>query len=115
MHGKTDPTLKTQLPTTGYVTKQYKQADGKETEAKTTEEQLAVHIFVTPPAEVKIAFGLTLALKKKFEFARLDVGITLPCYKKKVDAAFAWGKEWVAKRVQAEVAEIQGEKDTSII
>lgn len=61
---------------------------------------LDVHQFQTEPAFVRISHGATRKLEQDFEFLRVDVAITVPCYKEEVNE--------VALRVSDEVARILG-------
>jgi hypothetical protein len=79
-----------------------------------TEDTLAIHRFVTEPARVGVGLGLTLNLSN-FEFARLDINVTVPCYKEETEDAFNWAKHWVSERLEAEVKSIRDKSDTSII
>jgi len=58
-------------------------------------------------AKVERGFGLTLNLGK-FESARVDVHITVPCHVEDIDNADEFAKEWCAKRIRKEVANIRG-------
>jgi len=74
-----------------------------------TEELVAVHLFRGPVALIRRGYGLTLNLGD-FESARLDVGITVPCYLADVEAADQWASEWCSVRLTKEVQEIRGNK-----
>jgi hypothetical protein len=78
------------------------------------EETLAVHRFLTEPARVEVSLGLTLNLTN-YESAKITIGITVPCYKEETEDAFAWAKDWVEKRVSAEVENIRHKKDNNIL
>ncbi len=74
-----------------------------------TEERIPIHPFVTQPAIVSMKAGATLGLKVKFEFARIDVFLSIPCYKEEVDDIFPRVKNWVDERMTKEVAELREE------
>jgi hypothetical protein len=93
-------------PTTLTITRQYKLQSG-EAEADPVNETIEVTKFETEPAIVHLGFGLTINLGN-YESARLDVSISVPCYKEQADDAYAAAKVWVEERVQQEVAEIKG-------
>jgi len=74
-----------------------------------SEEVVAICEFVGPVAKVRRGYGLTLNLTR-YEFARLDVSIEVPCYLEDADAADEWARQWVENRVMKEVASVRGEK-----
>ena len=82
--------------------------------ANGTEEILEVRRFVTPPATVRMDLGLTLNMEN-FEFARIDVGITVPCYQEEVGDAYEWAKLWVVERLMKEKDAVRGKSDETII
>lgn len=69
-------------------------------------QQLAVHQFVTEPAKVTLSKGLTIGMGN-YQFARFDVGVTLPCYAEEVPDAIALVDEFVEERLKLEHANIQ--------
>jgi len=73
-------------------------------------EVIEVHDFKTEVAKVERGFGLTLNLGK-FESARVDVHVTVPCHVEDIDAADEFAKAWCSKRIKAEVASIRGGGD----
>jgi len=70
-------------------------------------EVVEVHNFKTDVATVERGFGLTLNLGK-FESARVDVRLTVPCHVEDIDAADEFAKDWCSKRIKSEVASIRG-------
>ncbi len=74
-----------------------------------TEERIPIHRFATQPAIVSVKAGATLGLKVKFEFGRIDVFLSIPCYKEEVDDIFPRVKDWVDERMTKEVAELKKE------
>jgi hypothetical protein len=70
-------------------------------------ETLSVRTFLTAPATVDVGYGLTINLGN-FESARVDVRVSVPCYREETDAAYEWAKGWVGKRLEEEVRGIRG-------
>lgn len=62
------------------------------------QEPLAVRVFETPPATVGISMGLTMNLEK-YESARFDVTISLPCYAGEEAEAFDYAKRFAEERL----------------
>lgn len=58
---------------------------GKE---ETSENMILVDVFDTEPATVQAKMGMTINLGN-FESLRVDVGVSLPCYKEEVSDAHA--------------------------
>lgn len=86
------------------VTKQY--PGGEEDHEKT----LLVKTFVAPPATVSVRYGRTINLGD-FEFARIDMELTLPCYTEEITPAFIYAGNVVKELLSAEVGAItNGEK-----
>lgn len=73
---------------------------------ETETEQLAVQKFVTNPAYVKVALGMTVNLGD-FESARMDVSLSVPCYQEEVTQVYPKVQKWVEDRVSAEVDAIR--------
>jgi hypothetical protein len=88
--------------TTATVTKVY----GKIGVPETKDEEIAVRTFITNPAMVEIGYGLTLNIGN-YESARIDVRISLPCYREETDDAFSFAKKWTEDRIQTEVKAIR--------
>jgi hypothetical protein len=55
---------------------------------------------------VEIGYGLTLNIGN-YESARIDVRISLPCYREETDDAFSFAKKWTEDRIQTEVKAIR--------
>ena len=87
-------------PTQLFVTKQYK-LGGKLGEPSTKEEVLAIQRFVTEPAKVSFALGLTLNIGN-YESARIDVGVALPCYREELHDAYTFARTLVTERLSKE-------------
>ena len=72
--------------------------------------EIDVHVFETEPAYVRVAAGQTINLGD-FESLRVDVAITMPCYREQVGETQAECADWVASRLGNEVDQYLGEKD----
>jgi hypothetical protein len=101
------------VPTTAFVRKQYFIKNVASSDEVATEETIQVHRFLTEPAKVNFALGLTLNLGN-FESARIDIGIVAPCYKEESEAAYVFAKEWVEKKLSSEVQEVRSNTKRSI-
>lgn len=81
---------------------------GRKDKGKTTssEEMIEVQKFETNPATVSCALGMTLNLGN-YESAKIEVFVSLPCYKEEIDEAFETAKGWCEKKVTEQIAEIK--------
>jgi hypothetical protein len=52
--------------------------------------------------------GMTIGLATKFEFARIDLQLTVPCTKPTLEDAYEWASDWVSAKIQAAVADAKG-------
>ena len=66
-----------------------------------------VHVFVTEPAYVRVNAGVTKNMGN-FESLRVDVSITMPCYRETVDETFASLSDKVALLLDNEVDQYMG-------
>lgn len=88
------------------VTKQY--PGGEDDQEKT----LLVKTFVAPPATVTVSYGRTVNLGD-YEFARIDMKLSLPCYVEEITPAFIHAENVVKELLAAEVGVLtNGEKST---
>ena len=89
----------------------FKQETQRET---STEELVSIQKFEPgePVAKVRRGYGLTLNLGN-YESARCDVSIEVPCLLPDAGAADEWARQWVEKRVVAEVENVRGEGSTA--
>ena len=71
--------------------------------------EIDVHVFDTDPAFVRVAAGQTINLGE-YESLRVDVAITMPCYKEQVNETQTECAEWVAERLGNEVDQYLGEE-----
>lgn len=88
--------------TTAVVTRSF----GKIGAIEASDQKLEVRGFVTEPATVEIGYGLTLNIGN-YESARVDVKVSVPCYREEINEAYDFAKKWAEERVQAEVKEIR--------
>jgi hypothetical protein len=89
-------------PTTATISRSF----GKTSAAEESTETLEVRLFQTAAATVDVGYGLTLNIGN-YESARVDVRVSVPCYREEMDDAYAYAKEWAEKRVQKEVADVR--------
>lgn len=86
---------------TGYVTVK-RTVGGKKISENTEDEEISVHKFVTEPAKVTLNQGVTINLGN-FENARIDVGISVPCYVEETDVAYTEASRWLEQRIVKEI------------
>ena len=96
---------KTMAPTTATVHRTIKDRVLGE-QSSQTDVTIEVNTFATDPARVQVGYGTTLNLGN-FESARVDVLVSVPCYKEEIDDAFVAAKKWVEEKVAAEIHEIR--------
>lgn len=103
-----------EVPSTVMVERSIDRVGGEQTSLETDSDIIAVHQFVTAPAEVGATLGLTLSLGN-YEFARIDVSCRVPCYKEEVSEAYDFAFNFAETRLQSEVAEFrrQQKKNTN--
>lgn len=84
-----------------FVTKTF----GKAAPAEEGEpEVIAVHRFLTEPAQVQVGMGVTINLGN-YESARIDVRLSVPVYREEINEAYEFVKQYVTKRLEQEVDE----------
>lgn len=81
----------------------------KGAKVKQKSEKMTVHRFVTEPAYVRVSAGVTKNTGD-YESLRVDVAVTCPCYKEEVDDTVDRLSEYVADRLDREIAEYLGEE-----
>ena len=69
------------------------------------ENLIEVQKFLVEPAYVKIEKGTTMN-KGNYEFVRIDVGLTLPCYVEEIPAAVEQVNRIVETRLSREIEEV---------
>lgn len=90
------------VPVTAVVSRTY----GKIGAPEAKDETIEVKAFVTQPATVEIGYGLTLNIGN-YESARVDVKVSVPCYREETDAAYEYAKAWAEERVKQEVLSVR--------
>lgn len=68
---------------------------------------ISVRKFVTDPAFVRVSAGVTKTTAP-FEYLRIDVAVTVPCYVEEVDKVFARTEEKVAEFLDAAIENYMG-------
>lgn len=105
------PTPRTEplIPTVAFVQRQFFSGKDAKGPPEVKNETIQVRRFLTEPAKVSVAMGLTLNLGN-YEAARIDVSLTSPCYQEERDDAYEDSKRWVETRLQKEVEDIRANK-----
>lgn len=76
------------------------------------EHTLEVHKFITEPAHVRVSAGVTRSMGEgTFEFLRLDVSISMPCYKEQIDETFTKVADMVCIKLEEEQDKYFGTED----
>jgi len=96
-----------QLPTQLVISRTFKSQNGEQNQ--TDEEVVAVHVFQTASAKVRVSMGLTVNLGN-FESARCEVGVEIPCYREEIDDATHFARDYCEARLQQEVQAVQAKK-----
>jgi hypothetical protein len=73
-----------------------------------TREIIEVREFATNPAYVKVQAGVTKSLGD-YEFLRVDVSISVPCYVEEIDSVYPAVAEKVSDRLTQEVEAYLGD------
>lgn len=68
---------------------------------KQTDEKIGFHVFKTQPAIVSVRLGTTLNLGN-YRSARVEVGISMPCYAEQVGEAYSDALDFVQTRLTQE-------------
>lgn len=89
-----------------YVSKQFTD-NGKTVSEEDKEELLRVHRFVTEPAKVGVELGTTINMGN-FEFVKISVSVTVPCYKEETEAAWEFARQAASDRMSEEVDKVRG-------
>lgn len=90
------------------VRKQYKSTEN-EGPIEEQDELIEVQVFVVKPAVVRFGIGATINMGN-YESARVDVEVTVPCYKEEVDDAYEFARKWAKTRLEAEAEVITKKK-----
>lgn len=80
---------------------------GKEKPPVIHSETVATKEIVGSVGEVSIAYGLTIGLARKFEFARIDVSVRVPFGEGGRDAAYEEARQWAQEKMQMEVSAVR--------
>lgn len=94
------------------VEHRFKHATGKVECVTDMEETVAMVPFQGPTASVYRKYGVTINLEN-YEGARVDVGITVPCYLQDAARADKWAQQFIEKRLAEEVTTIRGDDEGS--
>ncbi len=70
-----------------------------------SEESLGVEVFQTTPAVVTLRLGRTVNIGN-FNSVRVEVGVSVPCYREQIDDAYAIANTWVAERLTQKLNQI---------
>ena len=88
---------------------------GQAISSKEEVELIEVAPFVTSPAYVSFAAGVTKGTGVKYEFLRLDVRLSMPCYREEIDQAYPQVKDWVDSRMTKEIEEFEAQKGDKLL
>lgn len=64
-------------------------------------EKIKIRPFVTNPAHVSVKFGATIPVAD-FQFARVDVSVSVPCYVEEIREAFVQVRDLVDSLIEEE-------------
>lgn len=102
---KTTETALNMVPTKTTVTVT-KTCMGKDVGTDTAEDTLEVNKFVTEPAKISLTMGVTINLGN-YEGARVDIGISVPCYTEEVEATHKFASTWVETKLVKEIEQLR--------
>lgn len=81
-------------------------------DAETSETELSIHKFVTEPAYLRVAAGVTKSTGN-YESLRVDVSVTYPCYREQItDELYERLSDMVASRLDYEIEQYLNPEDT---
>lgn len=69
-----------------------------------------IEFFETEPAFVRVAAGQTVNLGD-YESLRVDVAVTMPCYREEINEVQKQAADWVALRLGEEIDTYLGDED----
>lgn len=75
--------------------------------------KIPVRPFIGPAVYVRCQYGLTLNLGR-YESARIDVSLSVPCYPAEVEETYQFVSKWVSERVLQERAEIDQYRQSAV-
>lgn len=70
---------------------------------------ISVRKFVTDPAYVRVSAGVTKSTGEKFEFLRIDVAISVPCYVEEIEKVQRRTEAMVAGMLDESISNYMGE------
>lgn len=77
------------------------------------EQVILVRKFETEPAAVTVAVGVTKSMGAgTYEFLRLDVGVTIPCYTEEITEVEKQATEWVDNKLDKKLEELKDKQRT---
>lgn len=90
------------------VTRQFTKS-GELVKEDSEEELIEVHCFPenVTPASVTIMQGLTLSLPTKYEMAKVNASVTVPCYLEEIDAAEKFAEDFCTRLIREKVKKIR--------
>ena len=103
---QTEPQAMAEHTGTILVVTQYKDAGGTWSVDEESTREIPIKVFATKPAVVRVANGMTLNLGGH-QFARVDVGLEMPCYAEEIQPAFAVARELVRTEIHGMVRKIK--------
>lgn len=84
--------------------------NGAESEVLKDDTKVRVHQFITEPAYVTVKAGMTRSLGVgTYEFLRVDVGVSIPCYKEQIGEQGKEAADMVADFLDDEMNSYLGE------
>jgi hypothetical protein len=73
----------------------------------TEEDTIAVHSFITTPAEIGVTLGGTINLGN-FESARLDITCKIPAYREEIAEAYEYAFKFADERLNEQLKKMLG-------
>ena len=77
---------------------------------KRRNKKIKIRPFVTDTANVSVKYGLTIPTQE-YGSARVDVMLSVPCYKEEMVEVYEMARQLVDKLIDAEADRILGEKE----
>ena len=84
-----------------------RQIGDKDAAIEEEEKAIEVHKFITEPAKIHFEVGVTMNMGN-YESARINVGVTVPCYQEELGEAYKYARGWVERIIAKEKAAIKG-------
>lgn len=89
------------------VQRQYRDTGADKGPPESENELIEVQDFWVRPAEVSYGKGVTLNMGN-YEAVRIDVRITVPCYREEAEGAYEFAKHRVDDRLREEIEDARG-------